>query len=99
MGATLTGRRDAMQTAKESEEPTALEQARATLDGLTRAEIVKIATDSIVPEDAESFATLSAGLSLDALKFLCARTILRKRASETVPTSATLDAFGSHRPR
>jgi hypothetical protein len=90
--ATLIREADTMLAAKDSEEPTVLARMRATLDGLTRAQIVKMVTESIVPEDVASFAILSEGLSLEALKFLCARTILRKRADETALPSARWDA-------
>jgi hypothetical protein len=81
-----------MLAARDSEEPTVLERTRATLDGLTRTQIVKIVTESIVPEDVPSFAILSEGLSLEALKFLCARAILRKRATDTALSSARREA-------
>src|SRR5579864_2662951 len=69
-----------MTTVDEANEPMALERTRATLESLTRAQIVERVTARISPEDAASFAVVSQGLSLEALRFLSARALVRALA-------------------
>ena len=49
-----------------------------SLEGLTRTQIGELVAKHLPSEDAESFATLVANLSLDALRFLSARVLVRR---------------------
>jgi hypothetical protein len=72
-----------MTTVDDANEPTALEQVRLGLESLTRAQIVARVTARIAPEDAASFAVVSRGLSLEALRFLSARALVRALAHKS----------------
>jgi hypothetical protein len=69
-----------MATVEEAQEPTAFERVRAALESLTRAQIVERVIARISPDDAASFAVVSQGLSIEALRFLSARALLRALA-------------------
>lgn len=59
-------------------EPTDFDVALRSLEGLTKTEIAELVVKHLSSEDAESFAALAASLSLDALRFLSARVLLRE---------------------
>jgi hypothetical protein len=58
-------------------EPTEFEELFKTLDGLTRAQIAELVVAHIPKRDVASFVALATGLSIDALRFVSARTLLR----------------------
>ena len=59
--------------------PTEFEQMLGKLNGLTRAQIAELVMERIAPEDVASYSALSEALSLEALRFLSARTLFRLR--------------------
>ena len=59
-------------------EPTDFDVALRSLEGLTRTQIAELVVKHLSSEDAESFAALAESLSLDALRFLSARVLLRE---------------------
>jgi hypothetical protein len=69
-----------MATVEEAQEPTAFERVRRALESLTRAQIVERVIARISPDDAASFAVVSQGLSIEALRFLSARALVRSLA-------------------
>jgi hypothetical protein len=71
-----------MTAIKGAKEPTALERMRAALEKLTRAQIVERVIARISPEDAASFAVVSQGLSIEALRFLSARALVRAQGPQ-----------------
>ncbi|MDP9002504.1 MAG: hypothetical protein M3O46_20630 [Myxococcota bacterium] len=60
---------------------TEFEQLLRGLQGLTRTELAELVTSRIPKEDALSFVVVATGLSLDALRFVSARTLLRHPAA------------------
>jgi hypothetical protein len=54
---------------------TEFERVLRRLEGLTRGEIAELVTAQIVDKDAESFAGLTEGLSIETLRFLSARAL------------------------
>jgi len=55
------------------------------LEGLTRGEIAEVVTAQISDKDAESFSVLLEGLSIEALRFVSARALVRQRRTQVVP--------------
>jgi hypothetical protein len=64
-------------------EPTEFEVTLAALSGLTRDQLAQRVLERISPQDAAAFATIANGLSLEALRFLSARTLVRQRLLKT----------------
>jgi hypothetical protein len=62
-------------------ELTEFERLLNVLDGLTRSEITEIVTARIPERYARTFATLTAELSLEALRLVSARALLRQQAA------------------
>lgn len=54
---------------------TEFERVLRRLEGLTRGEIAELVTAQIVDKNAESFAVLTEGLSIETLRFLSARAL------------------------
>jgi hypothetical protein len=97
--ALAAGSEGAMTTGEEAIEPTAFERTRTALESLTRAEIVERVSARISPEDAASFAVLSQGLSMEALRFLSARALLRAVVHEPPrPGAAEAHEQGARKP-
>ena len=61
-------------------EPTEFERLLETLGGQGYDEIVGLVLTRVSQREASHFVALAAGLSLDALKFVAARTLLRRAA-------------------
>jgi hypothetical protein len=59
-------------------EPTDFDVTLQSLEGLTRTQIADLVAKHLSAEDAESFFVLAATLSLDALRFMSARVLLRE---------------------
>jgi hypothetical protein len=64
-------------------EPTEFEVTLAALSGLTWGELAERVLEQISPGDAAAFATIADRLSLEALRFLSARTLVRQRRFKT----------------
>ena len=58
-------------------EVTEFERLLGTLEGLTRAEIADMMVSRLPRKDAHGFIRLATGLSIDALRFVSARMLLR----------------------
>jgi hypothetical protein len=58
-------------------EPTEFDELFRTLTGLTRAEIAELVIEHIPKRDVASFVQLATGLSIEALRFVSARALLR----------------------
>jgi hypothetical protein len=64
---------------KTESELTEYEATFTSLAGLTRAQIAGLVTEGVSREEAESFTVLVANLSDEALRFLSARALVRRR--------------------
>jgi hypothetical protein len=60
---------------------TEFEELLQRLQWLTRAEIAELVTSWIPVQDAQSFAALADGLSIEALRFVSARALLRQQST------------------
>jgi hypothetical protein len=62
---------------------TEFEELLQRLQDLTRAQIADLVRSRIPVQDAQSFAALADGLSIEALRFVSARTLLRQQSTTT----------------
>jgi hypothetical protein len=59
-----------------------VEELLGELQGLTRAELAELVMSRIPTQDVPNFVVLARGLSIEALRFVSARTLLRDEPSE-----------------
>jgi hypothetical protein len=76
--------------------PTEFERLLHSLDGLTRSEIAELVMAGISGEEAATFALLTHGLSLDALRFVSARALMRFRRLQEVRGASGQDYVPPH---